>query len=282
MNINNQQNTDTNFETNIKLIIDSNNELTEVNSQSNNELSFKTNSQENRIINRYWKPNQIVINSIKQFCETKQYKLILEIGPGFVPFVLATHFIGTNENIINYSDIDIDNHKFPYTVDQFDFVYCRHVLEDIQNPDFALKEITRVTKYGGYIETPSPLIEVTKNVDSTHFSNLYCGYIHHRYIVWSNIQKNEIYFLPKYSCILDNISNFHTNITYDIINNFPIYWNNYFIFETPPKVIMFKNGVNFNINQNGNFIEEYIALINRAVNESIQNTDYFITNYLTK
>ena len=40
--------------------------------------------------------------------------------------------------------------------------------------------------------------------------------------------------------------------------------------------------LNNRLNENGNFIEEYIALINRAVNESIQNTDYFITNYLTK
>ena len=88
------------------------------------------------------------------------------------------------------------------------------MLEDIQNPDFALNEITRVTKYGGYIETPSPLIEVTKNVDGSGFSNSYCGYIHHRYIVWSNIQKNEIYFLPKYSCILDHILNFHNTHVY--------------------------------------------------------------------
>ena len=47
---------------------------------------------------------------------------------------------------------------------------------------------------------------------------------------------------------------------------------------------MYKNCVNFNINKTRSvetMVEEYIALISRAVNESIQNTDYFIANYLT-
>lgn len=139
----------------------------------------------------------------------------------------------------------------------------------------------RVCKFGGYIETPSPLIEVTKNVDGNELSSNYCGYIHHRYIVWSNIQKNEIYFLPKYSCILDHILNVNDSsksYLYNLINNYPVYWNNYFIFSHKPNVIMYKNGVNFNT-KNGNFVEEYIGLVSRAINESIENTEYFIKNY---
>jgi len=249
-------------------------------------INTESNTEQNKVINRYWQPNQIVIQNIQRYCETKEHKLVLEIGPGVEPFVLATDFIGCNEKITNYCDIDIDKDTFPYTNEKFDFIYCRHVLEDIQNPDFALNEIIRVTKYGGYIETPSPLIEVTKNVDSHISSNMYCGYIHHRYIVWSNIQKNEIYFLPKYSCILDHMLHITEETNkhlYNLINNFPIYWNNYFVFETPPTVIMYKNGVNFNVNGTSieSMVQEYIALIHRAVNESIQNTNYFVTNYLT-
>jgi len=41
---------------------------------------------------------------------------------------------------------------------------------------------------------------------------------------------------------------------------------------------MYKNGVNFNT-KNGDFIKEYIELIYRAINESIENTNYFINNY---
>ena len=135
----------------------------------------------------------------------------------------------------------------------------------------------------GYIETPSPLIESMKNIDASDFSHKYCGYIHHRYIVWSNIEKNEIYFLPKYSCILDHMLEFNSetkNTIYKIINNYPVYWNNYFLYDTKrkPNIIMYKNGVNFNKKER-KMAKEYIELVTRAVNESIENTNYFINNY---
>jgi cellulose synthase/poly-beta-1,6-N-acetylglucosamine synthase-like glycosyltransferase len=43
--------------------------------------------------------------------------------------------------------------------------------------------------------------------------------------------------------------------------------------DKTPNIIMYKNGVNMNI------MEDYIGLINRAVNESLINTNYFITNF---
>ena len=239
---------------------------------------------ENYVINRYWYPNNTIIKIIEKICLTNNFKKNLEIGPGVVPFSLATSFIGCNETINkDYIDIDIDKDIFPFDEKSFDFIYCRHVLEDIQNPDFALQEIFRITKGGGYIETPSPLIEITKGVDGSEFTNSYCGYIHHRYIVWSNIEKNEIYFLPKYSCVLDNIfkiENESKSYVYNLINNYPVYWNNYFVFngENKPNIIMYKNGVNFNT-KNGDFIKEYINLVGRAINESLQNTNFFICNY---
>lgn len=240
-------------------------------------------SSETFLVNRFWKPNLGVTNIIEKICLTNGYKKNLEVGPGIVPFSLATEFIGCNETITNYIDIDIDKEIFPFENQSFDFVYCRHVLEDIQNPDFALREIFRITKFSGYIETPSPIIEITKGVDGGSFASSYCGYIHHRYIVWSNILKNEIYFLPKYSCILDNIltiKDSSKNYLYHLINHYPVYWNNYFFFDIDknPNVIMYKNGVNFNT-KNGDFIQEYIALVGRAINESIENTNYFISKY---
>ena len=227
----------------------------------------------------YWGPNATIIKTIEQLCMTNKYDKILEIGPGTVPFNLATEFIGCNETIKHhYIDIDIDKELFPYEDKQIDFIFCRHVLEDIQNPDFALSEIFRTCK-SGYIETPSPLIEITKNVDIHSLSNMYCGYIHHRYIVWSNIKKNEIYFLPKYSCILDHMLNSKDSKIYLIINKYPVYWNNYFLYDNKdkPTVIMYKNGVNFNLTSN--MIEDYIQLVNKAVNESIENTNYFVRTY---
>ena len=252
---------------------------------SNNSDNSDNNSDEDITIkNYYWAPNTSIIKIIENFCLSNKYNKVLEIGPGKKPFSLSTNFIGINETL-KCIDVDIDIETLPFTKDEFHFIYCRHVLEDIQNPDFALNNFFRVSKFGGYIETPSPLIEITKNVDAHSNASTYCGYIHHRYIVWSNIKKNEIYFLPKYSCILDNMLNTKMSSKYinNLINNYPIYWNNYFLFcsENKPKIIMYKNGVNFNNTPNSNMAIEYINLLSKAVNESIENTNYFIQTYST-
>ena len=228
--------------------MDSPNELNNI--QLFNKTDIVDNSNADTIQNHHWAPNSTIIQMIEKHCEENKHSKILKIGPGDVPFKFASDFIGYNERITNYIEIDIDNTKFPHHDDSFDFIYCRHVLEDIQNPDFALNEMFRVSKFGGYIETPSPLIEATKNVDAYSEAEKYCGYNHHRYIVWSNMQKNEIYFLPKYSCILDHFLNFEGGSKRhlcNLINNYPVYWNNYFLYDSnrKPNIVMYKNGVNF-------------------------------------
>lgn len=223
----------------------------------------------------YWGSNKSVLSIIENKCSVNQYANVLEIGPGVKPFKCATHFIGMNEKLSEYVSVDIDKDTFPFEDNYFDFIYCRHVMEDIQNPDFAISEMIRTAQHGGYIETPSPMIEITKNVDAFDFSHLSCGYIHHRYIVWSNIQKNEIYFLPKYSFILDQLmklSDTSAQLINHLINNYPVYWNNYFVFNSQykPTVIMYKQGIHFSMPGG------YIELVVRSVKESIANTTYFI------
>ena len=140
--------------------------------KSNKHKHIKNN---NSIEKFYWYPNPIVNNMVKHYCiKNNLTEKVLEIGPGVVPFSYATDFIGCNEKIKDYIDIDIDKDVFPYQDKTFNFIYCRHVLEDIQNPDFALKEIMRVSRGYGYIETPSPLIESIKNIDGADFSYKYC------------------------------------------------------------------------------------------------------------
>jgi SAM-dependent methyltransferase len=234
---------------------------------------------------RHWSPIPEVTNFVVSHCRqpNNPYHTVLEIGPGSVPFEPATLFIGCHETIEHYTNVDIDNERFPFEDQSIDFVYCRHVLEDIQNPDVAMQEIIRISKHGGYIETPSPLVEITKNVDSPEFSYLYCGYIHHRYLVWGNMQKNELYFLPKYSCILDHLLQANSHDPYELLNTQPILWNNYFLFTTHPTVIVYKNGVNFNVHKGAiNMATEYAALVSRAVQESIENTHYFMSLYRQK
>jgi hypothetical protein len=226
------------------------------------------------VTNKFWYPIVEVRDFLTKYCIDNNYTNVLEIGPGQTPFPLSKKFIGYNEKIKDYINLDIDEDKLPFQNKELDFIYSRHTLEDIQNPNFAFKEIVRCCN-SGYIETPSPLIEITKGVDGTNSRHLYGGYLHHRYIIWSDIEKCEIYFLPKYSNIIDNMTD-HLEETYNIINNYPMYWNNYFIWkDKEPRITMYKNGVNFILTE-----ENYVNLLKTAVNVSFKNTNYFISNLL--
>ena len=249
---------------------------------ANTNVEFKCNKESKDLMyvkNHFWSPIQEIIHSVVHFCNQHHYTNILEIGPGSILFPLATTFVGYNEKIKNYISLDIDVEKIPFEDKHFDFIYSRHTMEDIQNPDFSLREIIR-TSHAGYIETPSPLVEVMKGIDSWDPLSQYAGYAHHRYIVWSNIEKGEIYFLPKYG-ILDHVvfDKEQLKKMYNIVNNYPLYWNNYFIWkkDTIPKIIMYKNGINFRLGINRN--KDYINLVNSAISQSINNTNYFMKHY---
>jgi len=231
------------------------------------------------ITNLYWHPNPMIQNMMVNYCKENSFKNILEIGPGKKPFPLATKFIGFNESVDNYDNIDIDKDAIPCEDNFFDFAYARHLLEDIQSPDKAFESIMKVSKYG-YFETPSPLVELSRGIDYEGESEFFLGFKHHRYIVCSDLENNTIFFLPKYG-FLENILNFGEDIRSkinEILNNYPIYWNTYFFWDkaNPPKVIMLKNGVNLNPDT---LFQEYANLIGLFLSLSIKSTNYFINNY---
>ena len=97
-------------------------------------------------------------------------RLVLEIGPGHNPFTGVTHLLerdisdgcerGGNALIIPISAKLIvgDATFLPFVEGSFDFVYASHVLEHVEEPQLACREILRVGK-AGYIETPSPFLE---------------------------------------------------------------------------------------------------------------------------
>jgi len=181
--------------------------------------------------------------------------------------------MGYNEKYPDTINIDIEEEKFPFSDKEIDFIYCRHVIEDLTNPIFTLKEIFRTSKYS-YIETPSPLAEITKGIDNYgQNSQNYYGYIHHNYIVWSNIKKNTIYLLPKNVNIIHNFINSNSLNIYQLLKN-PFAWNNYFFSNnfSKPNIIIYKN---INI-PSDNYINFYIEILNNAIKESIDNSNYFM------
>jgi hypothetical protein len=229
------------------------------------------NEQKNQSIqieNVYWFPNPIILKHLTSSCLERHLENILEIGPGVSPFPLAKKFIGYNEKVENYINIDLDKEKIPFKNKELDFTYCRHVLEDIQKPDDALYEIIRVSK-NFYIETPSPLVEITKGVDARSFSNLYTGYIHHRFIIWSDFENETVYILPKYGFIENALfltDSLRKKINY-ILNNYPVYWNTYFKNKSENTKIVFYNHFND---------DEYCAILYNAILTSIKSTNNFV------
>jgi len=235
----------------------------------------------NNICNLFWYTNPHILDILIKYCNINKLNNILEIGPGTKPFPLATIFIGSNEKIREYINIDIDEENIPFNDNTFDFLYIRHVLEDIQSPNRALNEIFRVSK-SGYFEIPSIMVELTKNVSNDLGSHLFIGYPHHRYIICPDIEENVIHILPKYG-FLENLLNIDKSLQesiYYMLNIYPVYWNSYFIWNennVTPKIIMYKNGINIGLNCN--LFNNYAELIHKFIFITIKNTNYFINNY---
>ena len=187
-----------------------------------------------------------------------QSQSILEIGPGYNPLDISTHFVDNKVELKNTENIDIDVEKLDFPDKSFDFVYCRHVLEDIQNPNHIFNEMIRVAK-NGYIETPSPLIECTNGAESDDYK----GY-NHRYIIWTESETNTLCFLPKYPMI----EKIHFNNELLYLLEVDLYWNNYYYWDinNKPNIRMYKNGCNMDIGK------DYIDLLNQAISASIKNT----------
>jgi uncharacterized protein YbaR (Trm112 family) len=93
---------------------------------------------------------------------------ILDIGSGGAPFwrsnVLMDRYLENDIQrpaalIVDRSMICGDIHAIPFQNKSFNFVHCSHVLEHVQDPAKAIREMTRIAK-AGYIETPSALQEL--------------------------------------------------------------------------------------------------------------------------
>lgn len=109
---------------------------------------------------------------VSRFDYQKEYNLfeivpgykVLDIGSGGDPFPFATTltdryieptFHRTDKLKLNGKPFSISAiEKLPFRTKSFDFVYCAHVLEHVDNPVAACAEIVRVGRRG-YIETPT-------------------------------------------------------------------------------------------------------------------------------
>lgn len=97
---------------------------------------------------------------------------VLDIGSGAYPFPLATHLADfyEEETVHRAGKLIKDGRPFikcsiedtPFRDKEFDFIYCSHLLEHVENPAKACEEIMRVGRKG-YIETPTRLSDTMFN-----------------------------------------------------------------------------------------------------------------------
>jgi SAM-dependent methyltransferase len=130
-------------------------------------------------------------------------KRLLEIGPGHNPFAGVTHLLeryvsdgherGGNALLVpTFARLIVGEATvLPFGKGAFDFVYASHVLEHVEDPVQACREIMRVGA-AGYIETPSPFLEQGLAIgDESSPAHWF-----HRWFVFS-LGSNRLVFEPK-------------------------------------------------------------------------------------
>lgn len=78
--------------------------------------------------------------------------------------------------------VKCDVEKMPFSNKEFDYAYCRHVLEHTIHPEKACKEIARIAK-AGRIEIPS------------YFAEILFGWPYHKWLIVE--RANKLFFFQK-------------------------------------------------------------------------------------
>ncbi len=194
--------------------------------------------------------------------------MVLEVGSGINHFQRGNVFI---DNIASPKVAkermvlsDVAEHPLPFPDKKFDFVYCRHVLEDMYNPFVTMREMQRVGK-AGYIETPSPIVECCRGVDV--YSPPYRGFAHHRWLIYVG-DDGKLTFLPKFNVIE------HMNMPDDVLikslRHNAGYWNTTYFWDNTIDYDLVENRPDYGMPV------RYGVHIQTAVNAAIARNTAFI------
>ena len=213
---------------------------------------------------KHWSPIEPLVNWLASRLPAEAK--VLEIGPGFVPFPKATMFVDYRALPTIPADKmisrDLNVEPLPFADKSFDFVYCRHVIEDMYNPFLLCKEMERVAK-AGYIETPSPIAELGRGVDGS--SPPFRGYHHHRNIAW--VHEGELRLVAKYP-IVEYIRFNETDIM-KWLQEGPRLWNTYYLWQDKIKIKHLQSGPDFVITR------DYSAILKDAMDSSAISSGKF-------
>jgi Methyltransferase domain len=219
---------------------------------------------------KFWHPDPKLIDWLTNKVIPDGAK-VLEIGPGTVPFGRANAYVDFVDipGLENFHKIDPISEKLPFEDKSFDFVYSRHVLEDSWNPFALCEEMSRVGK-SGYVETPSPIVELGRGVDGG--SPPFRGYHHHRWIVWT--ANKELRFVSKYAFI--EYCRFDEALIDELLKT-QRYWNTHYLWTDHINYCHRQSPLDYNIPR------DYAVMLADAMQASKAYTDdlYFPINGAT-
>lgn len=187
---------------------------------------------------KYWGNIPSLINFINGLIH-KRAK-VLELGGGRYPFKRANTHVDSGDwpHLPGAIKLDMNDDKLPFPDKSFDFIYCRHMLEDMHNPFNACKEMSRVGK-AGYIETPSPMAEMTRGIDGGCPD--YRGYHHHHWIIWEH--ESQLHFIAKFPLV--EYLKVEDQRLVDELKINPGYWNTYYLWNDNIKMVRHHNPPEF-------------------------------------
>lgn len=222
------------------------------------------------VCTRYWKPYRRAVEYAERLADECP-GLIVELGPGARPFSRATEFVGRFENQFGveyngkWHQCDLSRERLPYLNDSVDFLYARHVIEDLDDPAWCLSEIARVAK-AGYIETPSPIAEMCRGVDVSHGDGRtpeWRGYHHHRSFVWDS--NGTLSVIAKWPIVEHVPTGDGDEYWAGLLNEGPLYWNTYFAWTGELKWHYYQHELDYEIGKN------YGSVLDVAITECMES-----------
>jgi hypothetical protein len=214
---------------------------------------------------KFWSPVREVWDHLLRIIPSDAR--VMDIGPGTAPFprsdvvVDFQRFPGIPENKLVMCDLASE--RLPFRDKSYDFIYCRHVLEDMFNPFPLCAEMGRVGK-AGYCEVPSPLAEITRGIDggSPHWR----GYHHHRWVIW--VEDEVLTFTSKYP-LIEYCPLAAEEMTDAVMRSGPKYWNTNLIWRDKLPVRHKQNVLDYMLPG------DYPEVLTQAASEGMRSTDAF-------
>lgn len=174
----------------------------------------------------YFYMARIKLQKFRRMISIPRGQRVIDIGGGDGPFpranVVCEKFIGDNSERVNtfFQDRPLvigDIEFLPFKDNSFDFAYCSHILEHVEDPTRAINEITRIAQRG-FIEVPSKYLELSATSMKAHLWTIYKS------------ESGELVFEPKLTAVpnphVDEI--FRTRLWGKDFGYMAFHWKNYY------------------------------------------------------